>query len=254
MYPYIHIVLPSYAAMAFAGGAAALCLMYARLETYQIPFTSFLRMFFFSAAGGVIGSKLLFAVTQLPWLIGHFTFKNLLLFLPQSGYVFYGGLFGVIFILLLMTRKDRDLRRRVFRLAVPAMPLFHAFGRVGCFLAGCCYGKELAGIKKVGPLEFTRIPVQLAEALAETILFVVILIVEKKKDCADLLRIYLAAYAGIRFADEFLRGDPIRGIYFGLSTAQWISLAILFFYLIGFLRGRTGRRWAFRKTEKRETS
>ena len=43
-----------------------------------------------------------------------------------------------------MTRRDAILRKKVFNVAVPAMPLFHAFGRVGCFLTGCCYGKELS--------------------------------------------------------------------------------------------------------------
>lgn len=232
MYPYIQVVLPSYTAMALVGGFAALCLVYFRLEKYQIPFTAFLSMFFLCIIGGVAGSKVLFAMTQLHWLIENFTMKNLFLLVPQSGYVFYGGLFGVIFTLLFITRKDRDMRRRVFRLAVPAMPLFHAFGRIGCFLSGCCYGKELASSLVIGGVEFARIPVQLMEAMAEFLLFVVILIVDKKRKDADLLKIYLLAYAAIRFVDEFFRGDKIRGICFGLSTAQWISLMIMIYYIL----------------------
>ena len=94
--------------------------------------------------GAIVGSKIVFAVTQIPWLIENFSLTNLIMLIPQSGFVFYGGLFGTIFTLLFMTRRDAILRKKVFNVAVPAMPLFHAFGRVGCFLTGCCYGKELS--------------------------------------------------------------------------------------------------------------
>lgn len=230
MYPYIYIVLPSYSVMALVGGFAALCLMFFRLDRYQIEFAAFLKMFFLCVVGGFIGSKVLFAATQLPWLFRNFSLLNLLLLIPQSGLVFYGGLFGVIFTLMWLTAKDPDLRERAFRLAVPAMPLFHVFGRVGCFLAGCCYGRELAGPLTVGPLELTRVPVQLMEALAELFLFALLMLLERKAPGADPLRVYLTLYALIRFCDEFLRGDTVRGIFFGLSTAQWISLMILAVY------------------------
>ena len=152
--------------------------------------------------------------------------------IPQSGFVFSGGLFGVIAALMFATRKDADYRRRVFRMVVPSMPLFHAFGRIGCFLAGCCYGKSLATPLMIGGIELTRIPVQILETFLEFILFIVITVIEKKRANVDLLKFYLIVDAIIRFCDEFLRGDEIRGIFFGLSTAQWISIAIIVVYFI----------------------
>ena len=213
----------------------AVCWMFLHLDKYRLQFTDFLKMFVFCAIGGYIGSKILFAITKIPWLIENFSFKNLLLLLPQSGLVFYGGLFGVIFTLLWLTRKDPDLRKRVFRLATPAMPLFHVFGRIGCFLTGCCHGKLLAAPLQIGPLQINQIPVQLIEAFAELLLFIIIAIIEKKSNDVNLLRIYLVTYAIIRFADEFLRGDTVRGIFFGLSTAQWVSLIIVLVYLGKFI-------------------
>lgn len=238
MYPYIHIILPSYTVMALLGGFTALCLMYLRIEKNTIEFTTFLSLFFFSVLGAIVGSKIVFAVTQIPWLIENFSLTNLIMLIPQSGFVFYGGLFGTIFTLLFMTRRDAILRKKVFNVAVPAMPLFHAFGRVGCFLTGCCYGKELSNSIIFGSIELRRIPVQLIEALAEVILFIIILIIDKKRKDANLLKIYLVSYAIIRFIDEFIRGDKIRGIFCGLSTAQWISLMILVFYGIQKIKGK----------------
>ena len=122
------------------------------------------------------------------------------------------------------------------------MPLFHAFGRIGCFLAGCCYGKKLSTPIVIGTIEFARIPVQIIESMAEFILFIVLFILSKKNRDIDLLRIYLVIYAVIRFADEFLRGDKIRGIYGGVSTAQWISLIILFVYGFEYIKGRYSKK------------
>ena len=242
MYPYIHIILPSYMVMALIGGFFAVCFIFSRIDKYEILFTDFIKMFLLCMIGGVVGSKVLFAITQIPWLIKHFSIENMILLIPQSGFVFYGGLFGVIFTLMFLTRNDADMRKKVFEISVPAMPLFHAFGRIGCFLAGCCYGKKLSTPIVIGTIEFARIPVQIIESMAEFILFIVLFILSKKNRDIDLLRIYLVIYAVIRFADEFLRGDKIRGIYGGVSTAQWISLIILFVYRFEYIKGRYSKK------------
>ena len=242
MYPYIHIILPSYMVMALIGGFFAVCFIFSRIDKYEILFTDFIKMFLLCMIGGVVGSKVLFAITQIPWLIKHFSIENMILLIPQSGFVFYGGLFGVIFTLMFLTRNDADMRKKVFEISVPAMPLFHAFGRIGCFLAGCCYGKKLSTPIVIGTIEFARIPVQIIESMAEFILFIVFFILSKKNRDIDLLRIYLVIYAVIRFADEFLRGDKIRGIYGGVSTAQWISLIILFVYGFEYIKGRYSKK------------
>ena len=242
MYPYIHIILPSYMVMALIGGFFAVCFIFSRIDKYEILFTDFIKMFLLCMIGGVVGSKVLFAITQIPWLIKHFSIENMILLIPQSGFVFYGGLFGVIFTLMFLTRNDADMRKKVFEISVPAMPLFHAFGRIGCFLAGCCYGKKLSTPIVIGTIEFARIPVQIIESMAEFILFIVLFILSKKNRDIDLLRIYLVIYAVISFADEFLRGDKIRGIYGGVSTAQWISLIILFVYGFEYIKGRYSKK------------
>lgn len=238
MFPYIQIVLPSYAVMASVGGICSLVYIFFHLEKNGIRFDQFLKMAALSGVCGFVGSKILFAFTQIGELFRSFSFQALLMLIPQSGLVFYGGLFGVIFALCLYTRKNRELRKRVFRAAVPAFPLFHGFGRIGCFMAGCCYGKKLAVPIHIMGEQWDRIPVQLMESLAEFILFLVLTAAERRHEDCDLLRLYLVCYAVIRFFDEFLRGDAIRGIYFGLSTAQWISLLILGYYSVAALRKR----------------
>ena len=228
MYPYIYIVLPSYGVLAFLGFFFALIFLFFRKDRYNIEFNSFLKISLLIAIGIVIGSKLLYAATMIPWLVQNFSWINLLLLVPQSGFVYYGGLFGMLGALWLASRKDRDKRDRLFRMFLPSIPLFHAFGRIGCFMAGCCYGRELSSPLVIAGFEFARIPVQLIEALFEFLMFILFIILEKAGSKLYSLGNYLMLYAVFRFVIEFFRGDTVRGIWFGgLSTAQYISIIIV---------------------------
>lgn len=232
MYPYIHITLPSYGVLAFIGGFFALIFLFIRLDKYEIEFVEFLKLFILCIIGGVVGSKLLFAVTQVPWLIENFTFENLILLIPQSGYVYYGGLFGVLIILWIVTRSDLEKRNRIFRLITPSIPLFHGFGRIGCMMAGCCYGLRLTEPFYFGFMEFDRVPVQLIESAFEFLMFIVFVVFEKRNSELYSLSNYLVIYAIFRFVVEFYRGDEVRGIWMGgLSTAQLISVLIVIIVL-----------------------
>ncbi len=228
MYPYIYITLPSYGVMAFTGAFFAMIFLFFRLERYEIEFTDFLKLLVLSIAGIAAGSKVMFALTQIPWLIENFSFKNLILLIPQSGFVYYGGLFGMLAALRFVYRADSDRRHRVFGLILPAIPLFHAFGRIGCMMAGCCYGKPLSQAIHLGFLEFDRIPVQLIEALFEFFLFIIFYLMERNDAKLYSLENYLVLYAIFRFAIEFFRGDEVRGLWAaGLSTAQLVSIIIM---------------------------
>ena len=79
MLPVIQISLPSYAVMAFIGAVAALLVLFNRSNKHGILFTDFLKIVFFCILGIIIGSKLLFAITRIPWLIENFSIVALTL-------------------------------------------------------------------------------------------------------------------------------------------------------------------------------
>ncbi len=150
-----------------------------------------------------------------------------------GGAVFYGGLLGGLLAAAICYKKLR-LTPDYADLGTCSIPLFHFFGRIGCFLAGCCYGIECpVGFTYRHALDeaannVTRFPVQLLEAGFNLLLFLLLLgLFNKGKLRGKLLRLYLVLYPVFRFADEFLRGDRIRGSIWILSTSQWISLLIL---------------------------
>ena len=115
--------------------------------------------------------------------------------------------------------------------AAVALPLFHSFGRVGCFFSGCCYGVESQlGFMLGGERRF---PVQLLSAGSLFALSVILFVLFKKKVLqGKLLFAYLTVYAVGRFFIEFLRGDEIRGKIWIFSTSQFISIIILSAFFI----------------------
>jgi phosphatidylglycerol:prolipoprotein diacylglycerol transferase len=157
---------------------------------------------------------------------------------------FYGGLFGGVlgFLLtyFLFIKKDSTLRMdEVVKIAPPAITLAHAFGRIGCFLDGCCYGKPTdswIGVK-FPFLPEPVIPTQLIESgflfLLTALLLVLILVFKFKYTFI----VYLGSYSIFRFIIEFFRGDD-RGNFLGIfSPSQvwsifiWIIIVPFFFVL-----------------------
>lgn len=231
MCPYIHFILPSYGVLAFLGSFSALVLIYWRIGKFEIDFSDFLALFALSTINGMLGSKILFVITRIPFLLQNFNLLNLVDLILHSGYVFYGGLFGVLLAIKLYSKwTTKYTTQHLFSLIAPAIPLFHCFGRIGCWLAGCCFGFEFVEPIILNGFSFTRFPIQLLESLFEALLFISLLLMEQRHKKHSLLEIYLIAYACFRFVIEFFRGDEIRGIFFGLSTSQWISFMIVLYY------------------------
>ena len=198
-----------------------------------------------SAIGVFFGGPILYGITNISlvveviknWssLITSFWSFIMLFCIVFGGSVFYGGLLGGMAVGIIYGRKKKLDLSEYSDICAPMVPLFHFFGRIGCFLGGCCYGIE-------SPFGFTahgnelvptindvqRFPVQLLEAgLNLALFFVLAHLLKKNKFKGSLFVIYLINYSIIRFSDEFLRGDTYRGFLFDLSTSQIISIIIL---------------------------
>lgn len=194
---------------------------------------------------GFLGAKILFLlVTYSPKEILDIIKSGEIETILNSGFVFYGGLiFGVLGAFL----AAKSLKEKVSdheNLLITIIPLVHAFGRLGCFFAGCCYGKPTNGIFSVtfqnpvsdAPIGVPLIPVQLYESAFNLLLFLTLAIIDKKTSGKKiLLPIYVIAYGVERFIIEFFRYDEVRGIFFGLSTSQWISIAMVIVGVLVFV-------------------
>ena len=239
MYPFIHITLQSYAVLATIGSLAVVLFLYFRIDKFALPFMDFLKMFAICVVFGFLGSRIIYIFSRLPWLFANFSVQHLISTVIGGGIVFYGGLLGVLFGIWLYCKKYNISAKNIYNMIAPAIPLFHSFGRIGCFMSGCCYGIELkTPITLFGIVQFARIPTQLIEALFELLLFMLIFVLQKKYSEKDFLKLYMITYAVFRFLMEFFRGDNVRGFYFGFSTSQIIAIGILTFYVIIGIKSR----------------
>jgi phosphatidylglycerol:prolipoprotein diacylglycerol transferase len=181
--------------------------------------------------GAVLGSHLLYILVNYKYIGTKQPFVDFVR-LFFSGSVFYGGLIGGIGITYILRKKFTHYNQ-IVEIVTVSIPLFHFFGRIGCFFNGCCFGVEsFFGVKfNSSYIEaangIKRLPIQLIEAAFNIILFVLLYKLSKQKIFKNkLLYVYLLAYSIGRFIFEFYRGDIYRGIYFHLSTSQIMSIII----------------------------
>lgn len=176
-----------------------------------------------------IGAKILFLLSY-PEEISQ-SFLAEISFWTGGGFVFYGGLLGgALFLLFYKYLFRLPLQRENFWPIVPSLTLGHGIGRIGCLLAGCCYGKETDlwwGIHLHGA---SRHPTQILESVF--LIGLGLYLLRAKKSILELASVYLISYGIMRFGMEFLRGDKIRGEWGVLTPSQWISLFIILSGLI----------------------
>ncbi len=199
--------------------------------------------------GVLLGGHMLFGLTNFRQF-SSISFESFRQFVNScivifGGSVFYGGLAGGLlagYIYLKKKKYDVILYTDVI---APCIPLFHMFGRLGCFLSGCCYGIESNfGIVYHNSLiseanGVRRFPVQLLEIFLNIFLFLYLDHLEKQnRKKGKLLIYYLSIYACSRFFIEFLRGDEYRGFVLFLSTSQFISILILFVLAVMFIHDK----------------
>ncbi len=166
--------------------------------------------------------------------------------LAGQGFVYYTALICAVPTTIVILRRHRLPVLRCVDVLVPGVPLIHGFGRIGCFLAGCCYGAAsdlpwAVTFDKVAPIAHLRVhPTQLYEALGTFAIFLYLWLGPRRRPRFDghVILVYLLLYAALRFAIEFLRGDGNPVIAggdplhlpgeapSGLTQAQVIALAM----------------------------
>ncbi len=257
MYPEItvgRLALPAFWLAAVAGLLAAGALLAFRCKHTALERVDVSNAAALGVIGAFIGGKLLFALTMLPQFLRDPAHPEILL----AGNVFYGGLLGFLAVLAVYARGYRLDSRALLDLFAPAIPLFHAFGRVGCFFNGCCHGQESArfgvafACSKVSANGVPYLPVPLYEAAAELAILFALLVWEKRRPLSGAgVPRYFLLYAPARFLLEFLRGDAVRGAWLGLSTSQWISAAVLLLGAAGLRRASKAALHTGKSAEKR---
>jgi phosphatidylglycerol:prolipoprotein diacylglycerol transferase len=190
----------------------------------------------------LIGSKVLMFFTE-PEYRDH-PLQLLSLDFLRSGGVFYGGLLGAIVTGYFLMKRYKLPWWKTADACAPGIAVGNFFGRLGCFSAGCCWGKPTTlpwGVKftELGheitgvPIDVPLHPTQLYESFSMLIVFFFLLWLHKhKRFSGQVILLYALIYAVIRFLIEFVRADP-RGDVFGLTSLTGLSTSQLISIVVG---------------------
>lgn len=248
MLPYLKLFgfqIPMYGLCMAAAMLLSLGLSLIRSKKRGEDVDRLLTIALFAIVFGIIGAKLLYFFVTYSWdEFVDLVRANGILYVLQGGLVFYGGLIGGVIGAFVGAAIVKTRLSRYSDPVVPTLPLAHAVGRMGCFCAGCCYGRVTdSWLGMAFPTESTGLapgvlvyPTQLIEAGANILVFVLLVIFTRRRRRGfTTLWLYLVIYGVERFLIEFLRGDEIRGFFGALSTSQWISIGLILLGAVGLI-------------------
>lgn len=235
------VVIGSYGVMVALGYGVAAVVAYRQARTAKIPGDDMLDLLFWVLLSSVIGSRVLYVILN----ISSFSERPLaILAFWQGGLVFYGGLIAALITGAVVVWRKRMGYLRAADAIAPALALGHAFGRLGCFGVGCCWGKitsvawgarfaagsvaygDLVRLNRLSAAASSTValhPVQLYEAAGEALIGMMLLYVAaRKRFLGCVILVYLIAYGSLRFVTEIFRGDPTRKYLLEVSL-PWLE-------------------------------
>lgn len=178
---------------------------------------------------GFLGAKLLYVIVEFPAFLADPGSV-----LSTEGFVVYGGIVAGVVSAIVYCRIKKLVFLQYFDLAAPSIALAQGFGRIGCFLAGCCYGRETESAfgmvfpeGSLAPAGVKLLPTQLFSSAGDFLIVVLLILFQRRsRHDGDVGALYMLLYGIGRFFIEFLRSDN-RGAVGALSTSQFISIFIV---------------------------
>jgi len=230
------ITLYSYGVLLAASYLLGLWLAMHRAKAWGLDANRVLDLGIYIIIAALIGAKLLLLVIDFD----SFDSPAEMLSLARSGGVFYGGLILAVVVAFWYISKHRMPFWTTCDVFAPGIALGHVTGRLGCFAAGCCYGRpsdapwavvftDPAAAANVGtPLGIPLHPTQLYEAGAELLILGLLLGTERRGRpfAGRTFWAYMFLYAVSRYVIEIYRGDPRGTVFDMFSTSQFISLLL----------------------------
>lgn len=220
-----------YGLMIALGIIAAMAILNRRAKAKGYNEDSILNMTILAVICGILGGKILYIITEFTDIVKE-TSKILLEF--GNGFVIYGAIIGGAMGVYLYCKKKKWSFLEVFDMVIPGVAIAQGFGRIGCFLAGCCYGAETTSKLSVvfpedslAPAGVHLHPTQIYSSIFDFLLGIFLIWYSRKTDKKGrIFSLYLIIYSIGRFLIEIIRNDP-RGNVGSLTTSQFIAIFTL---------------------------
>jgi phosphatidylglycerol:prolipoprotein diacylglycerol transferase len=190
---------------------------------------------FWLMVGAILGARAVYVATYWKDEFAHLPFREIFM-IQHGGLVYYGGLIGAMVAGSISIRWKKLPLWKTADVLAPSIALGNVFGRIGCLLNGCCYGRACSlpwaiRFPEDNPLHPPTTPVHPTEIYDALLNFALYLFLawlfRHKKFNGQVFATYLIAYASFRSIVEFFRGDyPLDQIHYGLTPGQLTSIPI----------------------------
>ena len=229
-FPVFGLTIPMYGVLSAVGMLAAFVLLGFTRKHTRFSEDHALSAALWAIIMGFLGAKVLFWLVEIDQIIAD---PSYLLHTLREGFVFYGALIGGLGGVAIYALIKKLPFFSLTDYFIPALVIGHAFGRIGCLFAGCCYGMECDCAISVtfpaggaAPAGVPLLPTQIMESVFLFLLCAFLVWrLTKKKPFGTISGWYMVLYGAWRFGIEFFRNDE-RGAVGALSTSQFISIFI----------------------------
>jgi len=237
------LTIHTYGVFIAAGFLLGLALAVRQAKKQLIAPEKIVDLGFYMLLAAIVGSRIFFVIIN-----AGFYLKNPIAIFKvwEGGLVFYGGvIFAVPTAIWFIRKKGLDLWNTADVFS-PSLAIGHAIGRLGCFSAGCCYGRPAQGLpwaitfsdpESLAQIGVPLHPTQLYEAGGEFVNFLILIALRRYQSFGgQLFWTYLLLYSVLRFIIEFFRGDEARGFLLGnISVSQGISVLMFLTAIAGLI-------------------
>ncbi len=237
MYPILFkigpITLFTYGFMIAVAFVIAIIFVFREAHREGINTEKFADLGFFIIISGIIGSRILYILINWPEYLKHplSIFK-----VWEGGLVFYGGILGAMITSVFLLKRYKLPFWEMMDIFAPAVVLAQAIGRIGCFMAGCCYGistnipwaVKFNNYNTLAPRNIFIHPTQLYHSFANIIIFLILIYILRKRRHfkGQIFSLYICLYSVGRLLVEFFRGDSWKYFFGFMNLTQGISIII----------------------------
>jgi phosphatidylglycerol:prolipoprotein diacylglycerol transferase len=229
------LFLPTYGLLFAAGVIISWLWFMRRAQELNVVQEKVFNITFYSVLAGLLGAKLALIVVDYRFYLDN---PRELFGTIRSAGVLMGGLIAAVVVFIWYATRNRLPLRRLGDAVAAPMALAQAIGRLGCFMAGCCYGVPADPGNPFGMVfspisaaggEIARVPTQLIQAANDFVIAIILTVLWRIRirPPGSVFWIYVLLYSLSRAIIELWRGDDYRGLYFdgAVSTSQLISAA-----------------------------
>lgn len=229
------IVIHSYGFFIALGVLLSFWFAVSRVRKYGVDSDSLASLYLWTIIAAFLGGRIFFFFEDIDRYIND---PSLMLRIGGGGFVFYGSLIFAVPVMIWWLRRKKVPVRPFLDIVAFIGPIVHSVGRIGCFMAGCCHGKECHNILGVTftdpdtlarPMNTPLYPTQLFDIGINLLIIAVLVVLSRRKAFAgQLFLVYIVLYAIGRSINEIYRGDEARGFVMGgaLSHSQFIAIIL----------------------------